>query len=148
MEDNTQMIQLLQRIEAQNRKQLTIARLRCVFSLVSAVCVVLLLVVMLQMLPQMREVITQVDVLVTEFDGVMGQMGSVLSNLEESTRQLASVDLESMVNDVNTLVLTAQSSLEQTMENLDAIDFAALNKAIKDLATVIEPLAKFTNMFG
>lgn len=148
MEENKQMLELLQRIEAQNRKQLTIARVRCAFSVVTALCIVAVLVLALSLMPQLREIIAQADILVAESDVVMGQMESVLSNLEQTTRQLASMDLENMVNDVNTLVRTGQSSLEQTMEKLSTMDFEALNKAIKDLSAVIEPMAKFAKMFG
>lgn len=147
MNENREMLELLRSIEAQNRKQLSIERLRCILSFLTMLCVVAVLLLVFSLMPQIRQTVAQIDTLVSQFDGVMGQMGSVLTNLEQSTRQLADVDLSGMVTDVNTLVTTAQSSLEQTMLDLDAIDFEALNKAIKDLATVIEPLAKLTNMW-
>ena len=147
MNENHEMLDLLRSIEAQNRKQLSIERLRCVLSFLTMLCVVAVLVLIFSLMPQIRDTVTQIETLVIQFDGVMSQMGSVLSNLEQSTRQLADVDLAGMVTDVNTLVTTAQTSLEQTMQDLDAIDFEALNKAIKDLATVIEPLAKLTNIW-
>jgi len=147
MNENLEMLELLRSIEAQNRKQLSVERLRCILSFLTMLCVAAVLLLVFSLMPQVRQTVAQIDTLVSQFDGVMGQMGSVLTNLEQSTRQLADVDLSGMVTDVNTLVITAQSSLEQTMQNLDAIDFEALNKAIKDLATVIEPLAKLTNMW-
>ena len=147
MNENREMLELLRSIEAQNRKQLSIEKLRCVLSFLTMLCVVAVLALIFSLMPQIRDTVTQIETLVMQFDGVMGQMGSVLSNLEQSTRQLADVDLAGMVTDVNTLVTTAQTSLEQTMLDLDAIDFEALNKAIKDLATVIEPLAKLTNIW-
>jgi len=148
MNENREMLELLQSIEAQNRKQLAIEKLRCLLSVLTMLCVAAVLVLIFRLMPQIRDTVTQVEMLVAQFDGIMGQMGSVLSNLEQSTRQLAAVDLTGMVTDVNNLVTTAQTSLEQTMQNLDAIDFEALNKAIKDLATVIEPLAKLTNIWS
>lgn len=147
MNENREMLELLRSIEAQNRRQLSIEKLRCILSFLTMVCVAAVLVLIFSLMPQVRDTVSQVETLVSQFDGVMGQMGNVLTNLEQSTRQLAAVDIAGMVTDVNTLVTTAQSSLEQTMLDLDAIDFAALNKAIKDLATVIEPLAKLTNMW-
>ena len=148
MNENREMLDLLRSIEAQNRKQLSIEKLRCVLSFLTMICVAAVLALIFSLMPQIRETVAQVETLVAQFDGVMSQMGSVLSNLEQSTRQLADVDLAGMVTDVNNLVTTAQVSLEQTMQDLDAIDFAALNKAIKDLATVIEPLAKLTNIWN
>jgi hypothetical protein len=52
-----------------------------------------------------------------------------------------------MVNDVDSLVATAQECLEQTMQNLNTIDFQTLNKAIDDLAKVVEPMSKLMNVF-
>jgi len=44
------------------------------------------------------------------------------------------------------LVATGQTSLEQTMEKLNSIDFKTLNQAIADLSKVIEPLAKIASI--
>ena len=44
-------------------------------------------------------------------------------------------------------VFPGQQSLEQTMEKLDSIDTEKLNQAIDDLSAVVEPLAKFFNVF-
>ena len=74
-------------------------------------------------------------------------MQTVLGNLEQTTNQLAAVDFESMVTNVDALVATGQQSLQQTMEKLNAVDFEALNKAVEDLAAVVEPLSKLANMF-
>jgi len=48
---------------------------------------------------------------------------------------------------VDTLVTTTQEGLEDTLAEIEKIDFDALNKAIKDLAAVVEPLAKFFSNF-
>ena len=52
-----------------------------------------------------------------------------------------------MVDNVDSLVITGQQSLQQTMDKLNTIDFDALNQAIDDLSSVIEPLAKLSNLF-
>ena len=69
-------------------------------------------------------------------------MQTVLGNLEQTTAQLASMDLQSMGSNVDALVATGQEGLEQTMEKLNSIDLDTLNKAIGDLAKVVEPLAR------
>ena len=76
------------------------------------------------------------------------QMQSVLSDLEQATRQLSVMDFTGMVENVETLVTTAQESLEQTMGKLNAIDFQTLNKAIEDLSNVVEPMSKLMKVFG
>ena len=56
-------------------------------------------------------------------------------------------ELETVVGDVDSLVVTGQESLEQTMGKLESINMEKLNQAIEDLAEVIEPLAKFFKKF-
>lgn len=60
---------------------------------------------------------------------------------------LAELDLTAMISDVDTLVATGQKGLEQTMAKLNAVDIYTPNQAIKDLAAVIEPLAKISTLF-
>ena len=134
MEENRELMELLRQIRRSNRIQTIVCSVICVFALIASLFCVILSVKVYDMLPQLN--------------GVFAQMETVLTNLEETTRQLAKVDLQTMVQDVDALVVTGQQSLEQTMEKLDAIDFKALNKAIGDLSAVVEPLAKFFKVFG
>ena len=78
--------------------------------------------------------------LMPEVRNLTRQMETVLANLELVTTQLAGMDLGVMVQNVDELVVT-------TREGLGAIDFQMLNQAIEDLADVVEPLAKFFNVF-
>ena len=133
MEENRQMLELLQQIEKTNRQQARTARLQCLLALVAAVFCVGVFVLIFNFLPQVDAVITQ--------------MQTVLGNLEATTEELASLDLQSMVDGIDTLVASGQDGLAQTMEKLNTIDIATLNKAIQDLAAVVEPLAKVSNMF-
>ena len=133
MEENKELMELLRQIHKSNRQQVRANRLLCVFALVSLICCVVLFVTVYNMLPQLTAVVTRMD--------------TVLGNLEQTTEQLAAMDLETMVRDVDALVVTGQESLEQTMDKLNTIDFETLNRAIEDLADVIEPLAKFFNTF-
>ncbi|MBO5129148.1 MAG: hypothetical protein J6B95_02225 [Oscillospiraceae bacterium] len=134
MEENREMLELLTKIHKTNRLQAIISSILCVFALAAAVCCIVIFASVYEMLPQLNEII--------------GQMEVVLGNLEQTTQQLAALDLQSMVQDVDALVATGQQSLEQTMAKLDTIDLETLNRAIKDLAAVIEPLARFFNAFS
>lgn len=140
MENDQRMLELLERMEKANRKQVVYARAQFIFSLVAAVCCVLLLLTGMKVLPKLQETAAQAEL--------------VLTNLELVTTELAGADLSGMVENVDALVSnvdglvsTSQSGVEQTMEKINAIDFGALNDAIKDLSDVIEPLAKFFNTF-
>ena len=140
MENDQKLLKLIEDMEKANRKQVTYARLQFIFSIVAAVCCMALLLSGMKVLPRLQETAAQAEV--------------VLSNLETVTSELADSNLSSMVENVDALVenvdglvSTSQSGVEQTIEKINAIDFEALNAAIKDLSDVIEPIAKFINTF-
>ena len=140
MENNEKMMDLLERMEKANRKQVAYARLQFIFTLIAAACCVVLLFSGMKILPQLQEAALQAE--------------TVLSNLESVTTELAQADLSGMVENVDVLVTnvdglvgTSQTAVEQTMTKINSVDFEALNDAIKDLSAVIEPIANFFNTF-
>ena len=82
-----------------------------------------------------------------QVQALTSQMETVLTNLEIVTEQLAGMDLGEMVRNVDELVVTSQAGVEETMSKLNSIDFAELNRAIGNLSDVVEPMAKFFNVF-
>ncbi len=141
MEENKELLELLQKIEKANRQQVKLTRFVCILALIAAVFCGCTLGLVYSVLPEITDILPQIS-------GVASQMQTVLSDLEQATRQLSVMDFTGMVEDVDTLVTTAQDSLEQTMGKLDAIDFNTLNRAIADLAKVVEPMSKLMNVFG
>ena len=134
------LVELLERMEQTNKKQVFYARLQFLFTVVAALCCVVLLLSGMSVLPKLQETAVQAE--------------AVLTNLETVTTELANVDLNSMVQNVDALVTdvdglvgTSQVGVEQAMEKLNAIDFDALNEAIKDLSDVIDPIARFFNKY-
>ena len=140
MEEKNEMLELLQKIEASNRKQLLYTRIQCIAALVAVACFAGVYFLIRDFLPQ-------ISAIITEIPGVVAQMESVLGNLEVVTTELTTVDFAGMIEGVNALVATGQAGLEETVTKLNAIDFEALNQAIEDLAAVIEPMAKFSKLF-
>ena len=135
MEENKKILELLQSIEKTNRQQAKLTRLLCILALIAAIFCGCTFGLIFAILPDVNEIIPQIST-------VASQMQSVLSDLEQATRQLSVMDFTGMVEDVDTLVTTAQESLKQTMDKLNTIDFQTLNKAIDDLAAVVEPLSR------
>lgn len=88
--------------------------------------------------PKINQLIDEANTLVVSTEGVM-------DNLEVVTTELAKVDYEGTINNVNGLVVDSQKSVNEAMEKITAIDFEGLNNAISDLESVISPLAK---LFG
>ena len=134
MEMNPEMQTVLEKLEKSNRQQVRAARLQCFFSFLAAVCCLLLLLTVAKIVPDIRE-------LSGEISGIAAQAETVLTNLETVSDELAAADLEGLVTDVDSLVASS-------LEKISTIDIETLNKAIKDLAEVIEPLAKVANIFG
>ena len=141
MEENKEMLELLKKIEEGSQKQLLYTRIQCIAALVAVACFAGIYFLIKDFLPQISAIITQIP-------GVVAQMEVVLGNLEVVTTELAAVDFAGMIEGVNTLVATGQTSLAETVNKLNSIDFEALNKAINTLTEVIDPLAKFFKVFG
>lgn len=137
MENKELMEQIYNSLEKQNRY----AKWQLILTAVLVVCCAGLALMVFDLLPKVQALIPQVEALTQ-------QIQVTLSDLQGITQQLAEADLKGMVDNVDQLVGSSQTAVEQTMEKMNSIDLTTLNKAIKDLAAVIEPMAKFFNMFG
>lgn len=133
MDEKQELQELLKRLDESNRKQAKYAKWQCIFSVIAALCCVALFVMVSTLMPQVRELTAHTE--------------TVLKHLEVVTAQLADMDLGDMIRNVDELVTTSQDSLAQMMAKLNTIDFESLNRAIGDLADVVEPLANFFNIF-
>ena len=140
MEENKELIELLEKMERSSRQQVKLTRFLCLFALIAALCCACTVALVCNVLPQITNVLPRID-------SVISQMQIILGNLETATQQLSLLDFTGMVGDVEALVSTAQVGLEETMNKLNTIDFETLNKAIEDLASVVEPLSKLASIF-
>ena len=133
-------------------KQNRYAKWQCILTAAAALCCVGIFVLVLTLMPPIQAVTEQMNTVLTDLEAVTGQlegeMDTILSNLNTVTDELARADLEGMVADVDSFVTTGQEAVEQATEKLNIIDFETLNQAIGDLADVVEPLAKFFNVFN
>ena len=118
---------ILERMEKYSRKQLLHARLQTVFSIVCALFCGILLLKLLQFIPQLESLVAQAEVLLRDLNAV--------------TKELAKLDLSLMVENINDLVTTSQAGVEDALTKINDIDFSALNQAVKDLSDVVKPLA-------
>ena len=133
--------ELLEQLHISLEKQNKFSQWQLILTAVMAVSCTLLAILVFQLLPQVQALIHQVESLTQQIEGT-------LTDLQGITAQLAEADLKSMVNNVDQLVGSSQIAVEETMNKMNSIDLSTLNKAIKDLAAVIEPMAKFFNLFG
>ena len=133
--------ELMEQIHASLEKQNRYAKWQLIFTVALVVCCVGLALMVFDLLPKVQALIPRVESLTQQIE-------VTLTDLQGITKQLAEADLKGMVDNVDQLVGSSQTAVEQTMEKMNSIDLTTLNKAIKDLAAVIEPMAKFFNMFG
>lgn len=134
MDNQVQIQQLLEKMERNSRKQLFYSRIQFFCTLALTVCCVLLLVKIRQFLPQLELLASQAEL--------------VLTNLEAVTGELQKLDMDSMVENINSLVITSQTGVEEALGTIKEIKFDTLNQAIEDLAAVVQPMADFVKRFN
>ncbi len=147
MEENQKLTELLGEIKKSNDKQVLYARMHCIFSIVAALCCIIVLIAGLKILPALRTAVTQAEIVLTNLEDVTTELsqtdlGSMVDNVDGLVR-----NVDGLIQDVGELVNTSQDGVEETIEKLNTINFETLNNAIEDLSKVIEPLAKFFSAF-
>lgn len=149
MYNQYELTQLLKRIDESEQKQIVYARLQCIFSLVAALCCIILLVMGIKFLPQIETLADRANVVLTNLEDVTQELSDLdLSGLEDVVNELSTVDLTAMVDHIDELVTTSHEGVKSTMDKLNDINFEALNQTIESLSKVVERLAKITSIFG
>ena len=142
-------------LEKYARQQLLFTKILCgIFALV-LVCILVLTVAisgaakqLVAVIAPLEDAVGQVEDVAAQVNNMTGQAEIIMDNMESVTQALADADLGSMVENVNTLTAESQSVVSEAMKKLDTINIKTLNKAIEDLADVVEPLAKVSKIFG
>jgi hypothetical protein len=73
------------------------------------------------------------------------RISTTLEDIQVVSSDLAAADLPKMIENVNTLVSSGQQSILVATEKIEKIDIDALNQSIRDLNSIIAPLAR---LFG
>ena len=141
MDMNQQMREYLEKLEKSNRQQVRFARVQCIFSIVAAVCCLLLLLTVAKLVPDIRERSGQISTIAVQAE-------TVLTNLETVTEELAKADLAGVVEDVDALVVTSQEGLLEALNKVNSIDIDTLNTALEHLAKIVERLERVSSFFG
>ena len=149
MNEHAELKELLKNMEEANKKQVFYAKIQCIFSVIAAVCCVAVLFLGLKFMPQIQTLADQANAVLSNLEAVTEDLAEVdLSGLEYMINELSKADLSSMVDNIDELVKASQEGVEGTMEKLNEINFATLNKTIEDLSKVVERLAKIASIFG
>lgn len=145
-EDMNSISAMLKDIMENERKEMKYAKRQSLFSLLlslaSLAIVVIIGISILPLIPKANTLLTTANEVLNQTAGMIGDAEGAVKNLNEVSESLAKMDLEGMLTGVDELVEESKSSISDAMLKIDAMDIDSLNKAIKDLGAVVEPLAK------
>ena len=136
---DSEMLSVLKSIKEHEELQTKYAKKQGrVVALAALFCVAIMIgvgILVLSVLPKIVTLLDQANTIAVQADDVMKDLNVV-------TKQLAQADITGMIDDVGSLVVESEESINEAMQKVNAMDIDGLNKAIKDLGDVVEPLAK------
>ncbi len=128
----------MKKIEASNAGQERYAKKQYRMSQISAAANILVLAI----------VVYLTVILVPKVNSVFNDLNVILNNLDTITTELAAIDIDQMMNNVDGLVTQSSRDLKTAMEKVNSIDIDTLNSAIQNLNDTIKPLADFFHILG
>lgn len=150
-----EVLELLKKIESENAEQVRYAkkqyRMSCVRTAASVLTLVLVVVIAAIFVPQLRQTLTQVDGVLAQVDTALVQVDTVLDNLESTTADLSALvpqlsqSVPALIENLDTLVETSSEEITTALQKISSLDVDSLNTAIRDLQSIVEPLAR---LFG
>ncbi len=135
------------------KKQNNINRLMVFFLLVITVAILITCFIVAKNIVALQYTIAKIDGIVDDLAVATDELadvnwGDITTELETVSKDLSTVDWLALSEDVSDTAVQAQESLKVAGEAITDLDIPSLNSAIRDLQTVIEPLAKVVGKFG
>ncbi len=90
-----------------------------------------------------KQSLAEVDVLIAESDTVISEINDITSEVDVLVDQA-----NTLFENSNAMVEENTDAITEAVQKLNSVDFDTLNKAIKDLSEVVEPLANFFGKFN
>jgi len=121
--------------------------------ILAALTAVLLLTVFLTavvIVPKMNRTLKQAETVMTEAEGLAEATGAALEGIPEllSQCQGSLTGIDEMVGNVNGLVEDNTEAITESIEKLNGVDFETLNQSIRELHSILEPIANFFGRFS
>ena len=109
--------------------------------------------ILVRNMQQIQTTVVKIDAIVDDLAITTGELSKVNWNemtaeLEVITKELSTVNWNGLSKDIGDMATRAQESLATASKAVDELDIETLNKAIQELQTVVEPLAKLVGRFG
>ena len=111
--------------------------------IVGAAVVALLLIVSIIVVPRVVKTLKGADSAITEAEATLTGLQGVVETAGGTIK-----GIDTMVTGVNDLVEDNSEALTEAISKISTIDFEKLNSSIGDLQAILEPLAKFFNVFN
>ncbi|MBE7005137.1 MAG: hypothetical protein E7425_12845 [Ruminococcaceae bacterium] len=113
-------------------------------ALFAAVCIALAILI-----PRVNDAVGRVTQTFGHLETVLVEVDELSVKADEAlvTATEALESATTAANNANQLVVDNSDAVSEAMAKINAVDFDALNRAINDLADVVEPLANVTNFF-
>ncbi|MCR4689224.1 MAG: hypothetical protein K5745_06680 [Saccharofermentans sp.] len=131
LSDRELLIELLKEQKKASKRSLITA-----VSLV-AICLIFGAAVLI-IVPKVNATLNNAYQAIDNIEAVVANADKAIGSVEKSLD-----GIDKMVKNVDKVVVDNTDSVSKTVERMSSIDITALNKSIKDLSDIIEPLAKF-----
>ncbi len=138
-EENISSEEIAQELLKTAKKQLFYTRLSTCFIGVMATAVVISL---LAVIPKANHLLGNANALLGEANDRLEVLDETIASVKTMSDSITSVG-----DQLDTFIEDNSTALQGVVEKMDSIDFEGLNKSIKNLGDVVEPLAKFFKVF-
>ena len=130
----------MQELLKTTKKQLLYARISTCFVGVMVIAVVFSLLI----------VVPEANLLLCNANALLGEMNDRLEVLDETIASVKTMSnsITSAGDQLDTFIEDNSTALQDIVKKMNSIDFEGLNKSIKNLGDVVEPLAKFFKVFS
>ena len=135
------------------KKQLRLYRLIALMLVLVVLSTGITSAILVRNMQQIQTTVVKIDAIVDDLAITTGELSKVnwneiTTDLEVVTKELSTVEWTSLSKDISDVAAQAQESLATASKAVDELDIETLNKAIQELQTVVEPLAKLVGRFG
>ncbi|MBR4131442.1 MAG: hypothetical protein IKT99_00570 [Oscillospiraceae bacterium] len=135
------------------KKQLRLYRLIALLLAIVVLSTGITSAILVRNMQQIQTTVVKIDAIVDDLAITTGELSKVnwneiTTDLEVVTKELSTVEWTSLSKDISDVAAQAQESLATASKAVDELDIETLNKAIQELQTVVEPLAKLVGRFG